>query len=186
MPKKTKYIIGILVVSIVLFSIFFIVKKKIPDSRMSSAFSLALEKSSEKKEMPENSTVYTNTDYKFSLAYPKELEIQIFTEEDGDTILFQHPAEKRGFQLFISSYPDKDFITDSVLRQYLPGLILDAPQEIILPGDKHALLFWSEAPEIGKTREVWFIHNDYLFGITTYAQLDEWLAYIIATIHFIE
>ena len=42
-----------------------------------------------------------------------------------------------------------------------------------------------EASEWGDTREVWFIHGGYLYEVTTYKELDIWLAGIMRTWKFI-
>ena len=39
--------------------------------------------------------------------------------------------------------------------------------------------------KIGHTREVWFIHNGFLYEVTTYKEIDEWLGSIMQTWKFI-
>ena len=42
-------------------------------------------------------------------------------------------------------------------------------------GSTPALRFSSRDPEIGATRELWFVRNDYLYHVTMYAAHQEWL-----------
>ena len=37
---------------------------------------------------------------------------------------------------------------------------------------------------VGQTREIWFIHNHFLFEIMTYKELEPWLNQILATWRF--
>ena len=41
-----------------------------------------------------------------------------------------------------------------------------------------------ERLRMGDTREVWFIHGGFLYEVTTYKQLDSWLAPIMQTWQF--
>lgn len=147
----------------------------------------------------ENYQQFTHPQYTFSVEYPKELEVERFQEgDDSETIIFQESLsagseqEKIGFQIFISPFGKDEILTQNRILEDLPEAIIEEPQEAILgtlTGASeeeriHALLFWSHDPSIGKTREVWFTHDGYLYEITTYAYLDSWLAKILSTWNF--
>ena len=129
-------------------------------------------------------SVYFSQDYGFSLAYPAELDLgQFYDNPDGDLIVFQSrqkEKEKTGFQIFITPYSGSVISREIILRD-LSSTIIEDPQEAIIGDGTRALIFWSESPKIGKTREVWFAKNGYLYEITTYAPLDSWLANILSS-----
>jgi hypothetical protein len=45
--------------------------------------------------------------------------------------------------------------------------------------------FFSHAPRLDDTREVWFIHGGFLYEITTYKELDAWLLPILHSWQFL-
>jgi len=128
---------------------------------------------------------FTHPDYGFSVEYPQELKIKAFAEDkDSQTIVFQKEEEKFGFQIFVSPFEEGEVLTQERILEDLPSAIIEEPQEVIIGDGIHALLFWSFDPTIGKTREVWFPYQGYLYEITTYAHLDIWLAQILSTWSF--
>ena len=133
----------------------------------------------------EDFTLYRNDTYGFSLEYPKELSVEVFYDEKGETILFQKPNESVGFQIFITPFEEEEeVLTSSRILRDLKSAVIDDPKEVIIGGNTRALVFWSNDPSIGRTREVWFIKGGYLYEITTYARLDGWLARILSTLSF--
>lgn len=126
---------------------------------------------------------YQHPTYGFSLTYPSELIVQEFDEVGGETIVFQKPQEQKGFQLYITPYADTT-ISESRIKNDIPSGIIREPTEVLLAGDIRGLLFWSEVPVIGESRELWFVHDGYLYQVTTYAPLDAWLADIMSTFRF--
>lgn len=127
---------------------------------------------------------YTNDTLGFTLSYPKELSTKEYDEGGGAlTIVFEGSGEQNGFQMFVVPYTG-DTITETRIKQDLGGASIEEPVEIILPGNTKATMFWSTSPAIGRSREVWFIKNGYLFEVTTYAAKDTWLAGILNTLTF--
>lgn len=131
---------------------------------------------------------YVNEKYGFSLEYPKAYTIEIFPEKDSaETIVFQG-AEQQGFQIFITPFEEAQLTKERILRD-IPGAILEGAQEAFIgtaAGQNiKALLFWSEDPLIGRTREAWFVHIGYLYEITAYESMDELLAGIMSTWHML-
>lgn len=135
--------------------------------------------------VPEGSLAYQNTQYKFSLVYPKELSVSEYAEAAGShTTSFEDASGEKGFQIFALPYKDIQ-ITSSRIKEDTHGTAAGAPKEVILASGVHALLFESSDPKLGRVREVWFLHGGYLYEVSTYLGLDEWLAGIMATWRFI-
>ncbi len=126
---------------------------------------------------------YTNKDYGLSLSYPAELTVQEFPQSGALTIVFQHPSEEKGFQIFIVPYPEAQ-ISQARIKTDLAGGPMDNPVEIVLAGNIPAVHFESRAPIIGESTEVWFIHAGHLYEVTTYRAHDAWLASILGTLQF--
>ena len=128
---------------------------------------------------------YTNEDYGFSFQYPEDFTVNAFgAEKEGNMILVQGKGEN-GFQIYITDF-DEDIpvITAARVHKDLPSLAIEQPQEAVLGADLHALIFWSQNPEIGKTREVWIVHEGAVYQITAPAAFDTKLAKIVGTWKF--
>ena len=135
----------------------------------------------------EGQSRYTNNRYGFSLVYPSELVIQEFEESENTmSVIFQKPGEEVGFQIFVTSYSEPT-ITEARIKTDIPSGIIENPVEVLIgvSRDIRALRFNSEVPLIGESTEVWFLRDGYLYEVTTYAALDEWLAEILATLTFL-
>ena len=131
----------------------------------------------------------------FSFEYPEELKVESFKESDGgETIVFQKrgdqldwPTEKKtGFQIFVVPFDDEgNGLALEKIKNDLAGITIEEPEEAFIGNNagqpKKAWIFWIKNPQIGKTREVWFTDGGYLFEITTYEHLDNWLANIMST-----
>jgi len=125
---------------------------------------------------------FIHPDYGFSLEYPKELEIRGYQEdEESQTIVFQKKGGRGGFQIFVTPFEEEGALTKERIIQDLPSALIDEVQEVVLGDGTRALIFWSEDSFIGRTREVWFLSGNYLYEITTYADLDVWLAEVLKT-----
>lgn len=129
---------------------------------------------------------FTHEKLGFSLTYPATHQVKRFEEGGGaETIVFQKPSEKHGFQIFITPY-DKETITRTRLEKDVPSGVIKERTQVMIGenSDIRAAAFLSKNDIIGKTREVWFIKNDHLFEVTTYRRLDSWLARIMDTLRF--
>lgn len=126
---------------------------------------------------------YLNVERGFSLWYPKELKVKEHDEGDTTyTIVFSDELGEKSFQIFFTPYMG-DTITSSRFLKDFPDGKFTEPVEVVIGDNMHALVFYSEGT-LGKLREVWFIHDDYLFEVTTYDTLDEWLAEIMKSWKF--
>jgi len=135
-------------------------------------------------EVVADDVLYTSDKYSFSLSYPKELIYKEFDEGSGaTTIVFQEPGDaKVGFQLYITPY-GKDTITGERILYDASGPVSDLKEEKLSNGLLVAT-FYSKAPILGETREIWWLHDGHLFELTTYASLDAWVREIISTLDF--
>lgn len=132
------------------------------------------------REAPEGFLLYENEQFDFSLFYPAELGVSERDEEgDAQTILFQTPSGGFGFQIFIVPY-DKKEITEERFKNDVPSGVRKEPVTVWVDGVQ-GVAFWSENAALGETREVWFIHDWYLYEVTTYKELDEWLMNILSS-----
>ncbi len=126
---------------------------------------------------------YKNIERGFTLEYPKELTYKDFDEGDTThTIVFEDKDGEKGFQIFFTPYYGTQ-ITQSRILKDISGGTFTEPVDIIINGSIHALAFFS-ASDAGELREIWFIQDGYLYEVTAYKQLDEWLAGIMKTWSF--
>lgn len=128
--------------------------------------------------------VYVNEKLNFSLAYPSDLDYQEFDEGGGSfTILFKNTDATKTFQIFVTPHVGW-FVSPERIAMDIPSRKVESPIEVTVNGAK-GTIFFSEHPSLGATREAWFLHGDYLYEVTTYRDLDEWLSYIMSTWKFI-
>ena len=112
------------------------------------------------------------------------LQVQAFDEGKGaQTITFQNPDVGQGFQIFIVPYGARQ-VSAERFKQDEPSGVMKEPLDIQIDGTT-GTRFKSKDMLLGETREVWFIHDGYLFEITAPISLDAWLASIMATWKFI-
>jgi hypothetical protein len=126
---------------------------------------------------------YTNERYGFSFEHPPKFSINEIKDGVDTTIVFQGEKSENGFQIYILPYGGEQ-ITPERIRTDVPGGLKGEAVEVIIGGNIRALAFWGESPGIGKTREVWFIRNGYLYEFTAYANFDAELAAIMNTLTF--
>lgn len=128
---------------------------------------------------------YTNSTYNFSFKYPEGFTMANFQEgEYGETILVRKKEGKESFQIFISPFDEPGPLTKERILEDLPNMIVEDAQQRLLKNGAVGLIFFGQEPSLGKTREVWFIHNGYLYQVSTLAELDRWLAGILSTWRF--
>jgi hypothetical protein len=122
---------------------------------------------------------YTNPAYHFSLSFPKDLKVTEFAEKGGGRTITFEESEKIGFQVFIIPYKGTQ-IAQSRIDLDTHGTAEGTPQQAVI-GGVPALIFFSTDPLRGRLREVWILQNGYLYEVTTYDELDSWLAGIMNT-----
>jgi hypothetical protein len=128
---------------------------------------------------------YSNSKYNFSFKYPKGFTVANFQEgEYGETILIRKHGAKDAFQIFISPFDEPGSLTKERILKDVPDMVIENAENRILKNGAPGLIFFSQEPSLGRTREVWFIHNGYLYQVSTYVELDRWLANILSTWRF--
>jgi hypothetical protein len=127
---------------------------------------------------------YRNKHYGFSVYYPAEIPPQELPDRDDQlTVLFQGAAGQPGFEIYVA--PTKDTkITSQRFRLDEPSGIIREQHDTTIDGVPATTFFGFNAA-VGETREIWFIHNHFLFEVTTYKELEPWLNEIMSTWRFI-
>lgn len=145
------------------------------------------------EETPGGIAQYYNDQYRFSFDHAADLAISEAEHREGTALLVQG-GNGREFQIFITPWDEPMAVmTAERIRQDLPDIAIANPQEAVLENPAasagqapHALIFESEAAGVGKTREVWIIHNGSLYQITALFKFDGELAKIMETWRFEE
>lgn len=126
---------------------------------------------------------YKNLLLHFSLIYPKDLKVKEYDDgTSASTITFEDAANEKSFQIFVVPYQGNQ-ITEEQFKKDVPSGIMKEPVDIIIDGVQGTMFFSTNA-SLGDTREVWFIRGGFLYEVTTYANLDSWLAQILSTWRF--
>ena len=134
--------------------------------------------------VPLGAKEYRSTAYRFSLLYPEALVVKEYIEGGNAlTVTFQDAVRGDGFQLFITPYGETQ-IGDERFKQDVPSGVRTELTDTTVDGATGAA-FYSENALIGETREIWFIHDSFLFEVTAPRGLDTWLAGIMQTWEFI-
>lgn len=132
---------------------------------------------------------YESEGYGFALDYPRGLVVKEFDEGRGSyTVVFQKPDEYLGFQVYITQNVGNTITGATIQRDVPSGVVNDLKEEdLIINGGRtkvRAATFWSESPLAGKTREIWMLHNGFIFEFTAYAGADDLLRGVLQTLVF--
>lgn len=137
------------------------------------------------REVPDGFKEYRNTKYKFSLLYPQELEVKEFFEGEGaTTITFQNVVKGIGFQIFVLPYLEKE-VTDERFLKDVPSGVRASLADATVDGAVGATFYSWNSALMAETYEVWFIHNKYLYEVTTLKYFNTSLDEILKTWNFI-
>jgi hypothetical protein len=137
------------------------------------------------QEVAQGMRLYTNASFNFSLSYPDDLRATEYREAGNAlTASFQDPSTGEGFEVYVTPYSDTQ-VTEARFKLDEPSGTFQEPTGIIV-GGVQAVMFYGYNPIMGDTREVWFIRNGFLYEVTTYKQLDSWLAGIMQTWRFVQ
>jgi hypothetical protein len=127
---------------------------------------------------------YSNPQFHFSLSYPRNLQVREYKEAGGGlTVTFQDVVADQEFQVYVTPYSDTQ-ITDAQFKLDEPSGVKTDPTDVVVDGAR-GIEFFSNAPRLNDTREVWFIHGGFLYEVTTYKELDAWLQPILHSWQFI-
>jgi hypothetical protein len=124
---------------------------------------------------------YKSGRFGLSLFYPENYKVsKIRSSAITYNILFEDEAGGGGFEIFIVYYLE-DRISQERFLMDIPSGIRRDEEKIYLDGVE-AVRFLSEDAELGVTREVWFIHRNYLFELVSVQVFDPWMDDIIKSI----
>lgn len=136
---------------------------------------------------------YVDPSHPFSFEFPATLAPTTHMDETGGAMLvfesIANVGSTESFQIFITPFDEElPVITPERIYKDIPTMVITDPQEVILGDDptKRALIFFSDDPLLGKTREVWIVHNMMLYQITARAETDALLADIMKTWEFLK
>ncbi|MDP3954319.1 MAG: hypothetical protein Q8Q06_02790 [bacterium] len=120
---------------------------------------------------------YSDPELGFSFDYPDSFNVGSYDEDAGKVIILQN--NNVGFQLYITPFDEADtVITPERLKQDIPDLSIEEPIQIAI--DKAiGLVFLSDSESLGKTREIWWVHQSHLYQITTYTEFDNAMVEIL-------
>jgi hypothetical protein len=117
---------------------------------------------------------YSNPQFHFALSYPANLQLQEYKEAGGAfTVTFQDIVADEEFQVYVTPYSGTE-ITDAQFKLDEPSGVKIDPTDVTVAGAS-GIEFFSYAPRLDDTREVWFIHGGFLYEVTTYKNFDAWL-----------
>ncbi|MES2216485.1 MAG: hypothetical protein V4481_04290 [Patescibacteria group bacterium] len=129
---------------------------------------------------------YIDSIYHFSFRYPGDFKASPITAEGVTTILVQDSKAAAGFQIDITPM-DEDIQTLTVerIKQDLPGIYMESPQDVVLGASGKGVAFFGDDPAFGgKSREVWFVYKKTLYQIRTYVRYDSLLKAVLGTWEF--
>lgn len=106
---------------------------------------------------------YTHPDYNFSFTYPEGLTIGTQdTDENGQVVLVQSKNTGTIGQIYISKFPQDKQLTAELLKQEFPNKKFLNGKKVLIGGTE-AFSFESEEEGTGKTWEVVFVDNGYIY-----------------------
>lgn len=131
---------------------------------------------------------YINYDFGFSFKYPKGFNVSELDDDSGHTVLVQsyEVEPRKGFQIYISEFDEPEPLTAERILQDLPPSEVIDPKGVLIGEGKaiNAVIFLSTSPSFGKTREIWFAREGFLYQVTTYEGQDNFIGPILETFRF--
>jgi hypothetical protein len=135
--------------------------------------------------MPAGWREYRNEAYRFMLYYPGTLSVRTHDEGGGAaTVVFESIKPAEGFQVFIVPYAANQ-VSEERFRQDEPSGVRAQMQAVSVDGAQGAS-FFSTNIALGETAEIWFIHDGYLYEVTTLKALAPWLSDVMQTWKFLK
>jgi len=127
---------------------------------------------------------YQDDQYGYKLQHPKGFIVRKFTESGGaQTTVFQKLDSEENFQIYIKPYSKNTITGEQILFDLQSGVVDNLKEEDIAEGLVGAT-FYSQAQIVGRTVEIWFLHNRLLFEVTTQEKNEQLVREIIKTIEF--
>jgi hypothetical protein len=117
--------------------------------------------------------------------YPDDMAVKLIKEKTSGTatITFQNAEYTEALQIFIMPYGDPTISDDHFKRDLTSSVIID--KTTITVDGAEATAFYSKDKSLGDTREVWFVGRGFLYEVTTYKELADWLKPLMESWQFI-
>ncbi len=139
-----------------------------------------------KREVPAGMQEYITQRFHFSILYPNMLAVKETIDPNGTlTVVFEYDNkdDPKGFQIYVQPY-NLPQVTEERFKKDLPSGVRTHMQNVTIAGATGAA-FYSQDPNLGDTREVWFLHNGLLYEVTTLKPLEAWFKPILQTWQFV-
>lgn len=128
---------------------------------------------------------YRNQRFEFVAFYPQELAVKEVSEKGGAmTITFENEQAGEGFQVFALPYSGTQ-VSEERFRQDVPSGVRNSPKDLRVAGAV-ATAFYSEDSALGETYEIWFLHEGFLYELTTLKSLEPLLNTLAERWQFLE
>ncbi len=151
---------------------------------LEQATSSSAEISKPSRTVPAGEKEYDNAQYHFSLFYPSGLAVTSDDEGAGaSTIIFQNAQTAQGFQIYIVPYSAEQ-VSEAQFERDEPSGVRQQSQNVTIDGAV-GTSFYSTNIALGATAEIWFVHGDYLYEVTTFKPLASWLSNLMQSWKFI-
>jgi hypothetical protein len=132
------------------------------------------------------SATYTHAEPGVSFRYPGSFRVSELPHGEGsETVPVEDPAHARqGFQVFTQPFDDAEPLTDARIKQDQPHITMESVAPFDVAGGPGISFVQFQTPDVGKTYEVWFVHDHTLYEVATYAERAADLNAILATWSF--
>jgi len=188
--RQVFFIIGFILLLMVVGSVaftFFVKRSLTPDDLPALASGALLSEADtivKASSPPEGYVKYENKQYGFSFYHAQEAEVSEYDEGGGAmTVVLENKSTVRGMQIFIVPY-NEPLISEERFKMDVPSGVRKNVEDTILDGVR-AVTFNSYDERLGETREIWVIHNGYLFEITTMSGTGNWFIPVIQSWRFL-
>ncbi len=122
---------------------------------------------------------YRSDPYRFSIFVPEGMTITERNKGEGaSTITFEDVENEVGFEIFVVPYLEEQ-VSAERFRQDIPSGVRDGTKDVAIDGALGAT-FFSEHMGLGRTAEIWFVREGYLYEVMTIQPLSSWLEGIMA------
>ena len=186
--NRTHIIVSFLIVLIVI-AVFLLARSSTFQDSASISLSFKLDESEEAtsrideikevKVSAENTFTHQNPNFSFQI--PEGFTVGQIDEAAGKSIFVQNINTGLGFQVFVSPFNENiNVLTEERIRKDLPALVIEKSQKIQINGSE-GVAFVSQNQAFGRSREIWFVYNNFLYQMSTYIESEALLQKVLDT-----
>jgi hypothetical protein len=130
--------------------------------------------------------IYESTIARLKFEYPENYSVGEFDEAKGRTILIQDADENTGMQILVSDFDEPNLqLTPERIKQDIPDLNIENPQELKIDGKVTGILFASNNAISQESVELWFVYRDKLYQISSFREHATLVQKVIETLKLI-